>query len=105
MAKSSTDHAEIRRWAERHGGRPATVKRTHRDATVGIIRIMFPDAPRTKHEELDEISWDDFFRQFDEAGLVLLYEEESNFNKLVRRATLERRTKHEGSASHRSPSR
>jgi hypothetical protein len=105
MAKSSTDHDEIRRWAERHGGRPATVKRTHHADTIGIIRIMFPDAPRTKHEELDEITWDDFFRQFDEAGLVLLYEEDSNFNKLVRRATLERRAKHESSGSHRSPNR
>jgi hypothetical protein len=105
MAKSSTDHDEIRRWAERHGGRPATVKRTHHDDRIGIIRIMFPDAPRTKHEELDEISWDDFFRQFEAAGLVLLYEEDSNFNKLVRRATLEQRAKHESSGSDRGANR
>jgi hypothetical protein len=103
MANNTSDHDKIQRWAEKHGGKPAAVKRTHRDDSVGIIRIMFPKASQSKHEELEEISWDEFFEQFDEAGLVLLYEEDSNFNKLVRRETLEQREKHEG--SHRGQSR
>jgi hypothetical protein len=97
MANSTSDHDKIQRWAEKHGGKPAAVKRTHRDDSVGIIRIMFPKVSQSKHEELEEISWDEFFEQFDDAGLVLLYEEDSNFNKLVRRETLEQREKHEGS--------
>jgi hypothetical protein len=103
MANSTSDHDKIQRWAEKHGGKPAAVKRTHRDDSVGIIRIMFPKVSQSKHEELEEISWDEFFEQFDEAGLVLLYEEDSNFNKLVRRETLEQREKHEG--SHRGQTR
>ena len=103
MANSTSDHDKIQRWAEKHGGKPAAVKRTHRDDSVGIIRIMFPKVSQSKHEELEEISWDEFFEQFDEAGLVLLYEEDSNFNKLVRRETLEQREKHEG--GHRGQTR
>lgn len=85
MAKSTTDHDEIRRWAEKHGGKPAAVKSTHEDGEVGIIRIMFPRAKQSQHDSLEEISWEEFFEKFDEADLVLLYEEDSMFSKLVGR--------------------
>lgn len=99
MAKSTTDHQEIRRWAEKHGGRPAAVRRTHRGGDVGIIRIMFPKAAQSEHDALEEISWDEFFRQFDESELALLYEEDSMFNKIVGRDTLERRERGDRDAS------
>ncbi len=38
-----------------------------------------------------EISWEEFFRQFDESKLALLYEQNSRFGKLVGRDTAERR--------------
>jgi hypothetical protein len=101
MAKSTTDHDDILRWAKKHHAKPAAVKRTHSDDSVGIIRLMFPDAPQSKHEELEEISWDEFFEQFDERGLVLLYEEDSNFNKLVSQETAHQRDKREGASSQR----
>ena len=92
--KVTTDHGEIRRWAEARGGKPAAVQSTERGKDdVGIIRIEFPRAPHAKDDNLEEIGWDDFFRKFDEARLALLYEEEtsggqkSNFNKLVKRET------------------
>ncbi len=56
MSEVTTDHDRIRRWAEGKGGRPAAVKRTHREGDVGIIRIMFADAPQSEHEALAEIS-------------------------------------------------
>ncbi|MGE5537837.1 MAG: hypothetical protein ACM30I_04415 [Gemmatimonas sp.] len=87
MAKTTTDHNEIRRWAERHGGKPADVKSTARKDDPGIIRIMFPKAPHSEHESLQEISWDEFFEKFDEKRLALIYEEDSNFSKLVSRET------------------
>jgi hypothetical protein len=91
MAKSkvTTDHEEIRRWAERHGGKPAAVKSTHREDDPGIIRIMFPNAPHSEHDNLEEISWDEFFEKFDENDLALIYEEDKNFAKLVKRETAE----------------
>lgn len=93
MAKTTTDHDEIRRWAEGHGGKPAAVKRTHRGGDVGIVRIMFPDAQNSEHDQLEEITWDEFFEQFEGSKLALLFEEDSLFNKLIGRDTAEKRAK------------
>jgi tRNA uridine 5-carbamoylmethylation protein Kti12 len=84
-AKSTIDHDEIRHWAERHGGKPAAVKSTHSKDDPGILRIMFPKAPHSEHDNLQEISWDEFFEKFDENDLVLVYEEDKNFGKIVSR--------------------
>src|SRR5258708_38507439 len=87
--KITTDHDEIRQWAEARGGRPAAVRATHRKDDPGIIRIEFPKAPNAKDEALEEITWEEFFEKFDEAGLALLYKEEtasgrrSRFNKVI----------------------
>ena len=91
MAQTTTDHDEIRKWAESKGGKPAAVKRTHNDEDVGIIRIMFPDAPNSEHDALVEISWDEFFDEFEERELALLHEEDSMFSKLIGRDTAEKR--------------
>ncbi len=91
MSELTTDHGQIRRWAEGKGGKPAAVKRTHREGDVGIIRIMFPDAPQSEHDALDEISWEEFFEEFDKRKLALIYERDSMFSKLVGRETAERR--------------
>jgi hypothetical protein len=99
MAEVVTDHDTIRKWAESKGGRPAAVDRTHQGGDVGIIRIMFPDAPRSEHESLVEISWDEFFQEFDKRQLALLYEKGSLFNKIVGRDTAERRAKGEHRAA------
>jgi hypothetical protein len=72
MAIGTTDHDEIRKWAEANGGKPAAVDRTHRGNDVGIIRIMFPGNPQSEHQSLVEISWDEFFEQFEESKLALL---------------------------------
>jgi hypothetical protein len=100
MSEVTTDHDTIRRWAEAKGGKPAAVGRTHKEGDVGIIRIMFPDAPQSEHEALAEISWDEFFEEFDKRRLALVYERDSLFSKLVGRDTAEH-GKHGGhGASH-----
>lgn len=85
MAETTTDHAEIRRWAERHKGVPAAVEATHENNDVGIIRIMFPKAPHSEHGALVEISWEEFFAEFEQKKLALLYEPDSMFSKLISR--------------------
>jgi hypothetical protein len=97
LSKTTTDHETIRQWAEARGGKPAAVKRTHKEGEdVGIIRIDFPGY--SGGQSLEEISWDEFFEKFDEADLAFVYEEEtsqgekSNFNKLVKRETAEARS-------------
>ena len=91
MAEVTTDHDTIRRWAEKHGGKPAAVDRTHKGDDVGIVRVMFPQAPHSEHGHLVEVSWDDFFREFDQRKLALLYEPDSMFSKIIGRDTAEKR--------------
>lgn len=96
-AKITTDHDEIREWAEARGGRPAVVRSTHGKGGTGIIRIEFPGAPNADDDALEEIGWDEFFEKFDEAELAMVYQEKtaggqkSNFNKLIGRETAEAR--------------
>ena len=91
MADVLTDHQQIRKWVEQHGGKPAAVDRTHQGDDVGIIRIMFPKAPHSEHAHLVEISWDEFFREFEERKLALLYDPKSLFSKIIGRDTVESR--------------
>jgi hypothetical protein len=99
MAEVTTDHDTIRKWAESKGGKPAAVRRTHQGGDVGIVRLMFPNAPQSQHDSLVEIPWDEFFKEFEERDLALLYEKDSMFNKIVGRDTAERRAHGEHDAS------
>lgn len=85
MSQVTTDHDTILNWAKRHGGKPAAVARTHDEHDVGIIRIMFPSSKRSEHEGLTEISWEQFFDEFDSRSLALIYEDDSRFSKIVKR--------------------
>jgi hypothetical protein len=83
QGNTTTDHRKIRHWAETRGGRPARVKDTGRGGDPGILRLDFGDTD----EGLEEISWDEFFKKFEESELALLYDEDKNsrFNKLIHR--------------------
>ena len=89
----TSDHETIRRWAEERGAHPACVKGTGGNGDVGMIRLDFPGS--SGEGTLQEISWDDFFEEFDKKDLALLYQEttaggeKSNFNKLISRQTAE----------------
>ena len=100
-SRVTTDHETIRTWAEARGGKPATVKSTASNGEAGLLRIDFPGY---KGEgSLEEITWDEFFKKFDEKKLAFLYQEktssgeESRFFKLVSRETAEHK---EHSKSH-----
>ena len=86
---TSTNHDEIRRWAEERGGKPATVKGTGKGDEPGILRIDFPGY--AGEEKLEHIEWHEFFQKFDEAGLAFVFQEEtasghkSRFGRFVRR--------------------
>ena len=60
----TTDHEAIKRWAEERGAKPASVKRTHGSDDPGIIRLDFPGF--SGEGTLEAISWDDWWRKFDE---------------------------------------
>lgn len=91
MAETTTDHETIKQWAHRHKGKPAAVESTHKRDDVGIIRVMFPKSAHSENESLVEISWEDFFKEFEARKLALLYEPHSMFSKLVDRDTVKER--------------
>jgi hypothetical protein len=80
--KETTDRDTIRQWAEARNGKPV------RTGSAGI-ELDFPGY--SGGDQLQEISWDDWFEEFDKRGLKLLYQEQtkdgeqSNFNQLVSR--------------------
>ena len=82
-SKTTTDHEEIRSWVEERGGHPARVEGTN------LLRIDYPGF--SGEQRLEEISWDELFRIFDENKLAFLYQEEtkdggeSRFSKFVER--------------------
>jgi hypothetical protein len=88
-AKTTTDQEAIRRWVESRNGRPSCVRGTGGGPDVGMLRIDFPGF--SGEETLQEISWDEFFRAFEQNNLAFLYQDrtsdggESRFFKFVSR--------------------
>jgi len=84
-SNTTTSHQDIRKWAEARDGHPAKVDTGGKG---GILRIDFGEP----EDNLEEISWDEFFQIFDENKLAFLYQDEtsdggkSRFNKFVNRA-------------------
>lgn len=87
-AERTTDHDKIRAWVEARNGHPSVVKSSHDTAEGGgILRIDF-DKPEPS---LEPVSWDEFFKIFEERKLAFLYQERtadgkpSRFFKFVHR--------------------
>ncbi|MDX9975248.1 MAG: hypothetical protein RBU21_19830 [FCB group bacterium] len=89
LTHTTTNHDEIRRWAESRDAKPACVKGTGDKKDAGIIRLDFPGY--TGKDSLQHICWEEFFEKFEASNLALVYQEKtstgqrSNFNKLVKR--------------------
>ncbi|MGN7202603.1 Rho termination factor N-terminal domain-containing protein [Arthrobacter sp. SAFR-044] len=81
---ATTHHEVIRQWAEERGGVPATVDGTERGDHLGVLRIDFRD----KDANLREVSWEEWFKTFDDRRLNFIYQEQrsdgrqSNFFRL-----------------------
>lgn len=106
QSKTTTNHDQIRRWAEARKARPARVKGTGgRGGDPGMIRLDFPGY--SGRGKLEPISWGQWFKSFDDNDLALVYQERtaggqrSNFNKLVGRETARARSRGGSHASRR----
>ena len=97
-SKITTNHDEIRQWVENRGGQPARVKGTGSSDDAGLLRIDYPG--HGEDENLEKLSWDDFFEKFEREQLAFLYQEstssgeESRFSKLVSRDTVQQASRH-----------
>lgn len=86
---TTTDHDVIQQWAQERNAVPATVAGTEHDGRVGVLRLDFPGyAQAGDTSRLRQVSWDQWFRTFDERGLNFIYQQEragggqSNFFRL-----------------------
>lgn len=106
QSKTTTNHDQIRRWADARHAQPARVKGTgSRGRDPGMIRLDFPGY--SGRGKLEPISWNQWFKSFDDNDLALVYQEKtaggqrSNFNKLVGRETARSRARGNSHASRR----
>lgn len=83
---TTRDHDVIRRWAEARGAQPATVAGTEHGDHLGVLRFDFPGYGG---EDLEPVSWDEWFDTFDKRNLEFLYQDQkkdgaqSNFFRLL----------------------
>ena len=76
MSGPTTDHWEIRSWAEKHNAVPAEVLPHLLDGEPATLRILAKEAVRD-HTDVKLITWDEFFVKFDQLGLTFVYDDET----------------------------
>lgn len=87
----TTDPDTIRRWVEDRGGRPAVVKPRSSAGSDSAPRIEFPQYQHRGARIVQWVSWEEFFRRFEQRRLAFVYQEQtaggatSRFFKLVSR--------------------
>ena len=81
-ARTTTDHETIRKWVDQHRGHPAIVRT---GSEGGVLRIDFDEPGGNDDTRLHRISWDEFFKAFDQNDIAFLYDPEgdSRFSKFV----------------------
>ncbi len=77
--RSTTDHDEIERWIEERQGAPAIIESTW-DGNTAVLKVDFGEPDNN----VIEISWDEFFRIFDESDLEFLHQDERSDGTLSR---------------------
>ncbi len=74
---ATTHHEVIKQWAESRGARPAAVEGTDHGDHLGVLRFDFnEDTDKLRH-----VSWDEWFRTFDERRLNFVYQEQRKDGK------------------------
>lgn len=84
----TTNHEVIQKWAEARKAVPATIEGTEHEDHLGVLRFDFPGGDSSKGSKLKHVSWDEWFKTFDERNLNFMYQEtkadgtQSNFFQL-----------------------
>jgi len=74
--KITTDREEIKKWVEKFGGKPQFINDPHGMADIPGIRIDFPgpsDDKLLSKAKVKNVSWDDFFKEFEAFALAFEY--------------------------------
>lgn len=80
---ATRSHEVIKRWAEARNAVPATIEGTEHEGRPGVLRFDFlgwDQSPRDS--KLRHISWDEWFRSFDERELVFIFQEHTKSGRM-----------------------
>jgi hypothetical protein len=81
----TTDHREIRSWADRHKVVPTEMLPHRVDHEPSVLQLMFAKKA-VSCPDVHMISWDEFFARFDVLGLAFVYDDEQGgYNELLQR--------------------
>ena len=81
----TTDHIEIRAWAEAHTAVPVEVLPLIVDGEPALLRIMLK-AQVEDRPNVHIIGWEEFFCKFDALGLTLVYDtDKAGYNEILQR--------------------
>lgn len=72
---ATRSHEVIQAWAEERNAVPATVPGTEHKDHLGVLRFNFPGYGG---DNLQEVSWDEWFKTFDDRQLVFLYQQKKS---------------------------
>lgn len=80
--KITTDHEEIKKWADKYRGRPEIIDQQGGGERMTGLRLDFPgkedEVYMGENEDLEHVSWEEFFRQFDALDLAFEYEDKDD---------------------------
>ena len=83
LAGPTTDHAEIRQWAETHKAVPTEILPEHLDSEPTTLRIMLSQMAASR-QNIRVMTWEEFFQKFDLLGLTFVYDNEATgYNELL----------------------
>lgn len=91
--RATTDHRQIRAWADERQATPATVRGTGEDGP-GVLTLDLL-GHGADEEDLEHLDWDTWLDKFEESKLAFLHQEEkasgepSTFFKLVSRDSVD----------------
>ena len=72
---ATRNHDVIKHWAEERGAQPATVPGTEHGDHLGVLRFDFPGYGG---KDLQHLSWEEWFKTFDDRKLVFLFQEKKS---------------------------
>ena len=83
IAGPTTDHDEIRRWADSHSAIPVEVLPVIVDSEPALLRMILAGQVRDLPHVLT-ISWEEFFMKFDALGLTFVYDDDATgYNEIL----------------------
>ena len=78
----TTNHSEIKTWAESLGVVPVNIEPNRIDSEPACMSLLHKMTVQ-ETSFVKEMSWPDFFARFDELGLAVAYDDSTVFNEIL----------------------